>query len=98
MGLTPQAFNQQFRGSPLQRTRRRGYLRNVATALGNSGNVTALQALATAQLHDPEALVRQHTAWALGRLGGKAHLLAALTCETDEAVRSEIRLALAKLA
>jgi epoxyqueuosine reductase len=98
MGLTPQVFNQQFRGSPVQRARRRGYLRNVATALGNSGSAAALPPLATALLNDPEALVRQHAAWALGRLGGKAQLLAALTRETDDAVRSEIRLALAKLA
>jgi epoxyqueuosine reductase len=96
--LNPQAFNLKFRGSPVQRAHRRGYLRNVATALGNSGSAAAIPALATALASDPEALVRLHAAWALGRLGGKAQLLAALASETDEAVLSEIRLALAKLA
>jgi epoxyqueuosine reductase len=98
IALTPQAFNLKFRGSPIQRSRRRGYLRNVATALGNSRSAAAIPALAEALRGETDALVRAHVAWALGRLGGKAQLLAALGSETDEAVRSEIRLALARLA
>jgi epoxyqueuosine reductase len=34
--LTPKTFNQQFRGSPVKRTKQAGLLRNVATAMGNS--------------------------------------------------------------
>ena len=63
LALTPQAFNRKFKGSPVQRARRRGYLRNVAVALGNSGDATALPALEKA-LEDTEPLVRQHAAWA----------------------------------
>jgi epoxyqueuosine reductase len=98
VGLTPQAFNDKFRGSPVRRARRRGYLRNAATALGNSGTATAIPALASVLMGDPEPLVRLHAAWALGQLGGKQPLQEALASETDEAVLSEIRQALAKLA
>ena len=96
--LTTQAFNLKFRGTPLQRPRRRGYLRNVAIALGNTGERFAIPALATVLLSEPEPLVRAHAAWALGQLGGKPELQAAQASETDEEVLREIRLALAKFA
>ncbi|OGO41675.1 MAG: tRNA epoxyqueuosine(34) reductase QueG [Chloroflexi bacterium RBG_16_57_9] len=62
------AFRQQFHGTPVQRARRRGLLRNVAVALGNWGDPVAVPAL-TQALSDPEPLVRGHAAWALGRIG-----------------------------
>ncbi len=67
LGLTPQEFNRKFKGSPVKRAKRRGYLRNVAVALGNSGAADARLALRAA-LNDPEPLVREHAAWALERL------------------------------
>ncbi|HFC09849.1 MAG TPA: tRNA epoxyqueuosine(34) reductase QueG [Chloroflexi bacterium] len=90
--LTPQAFNRKFKGSPIKRAKRRGYLRNVAVALGNLGDLAAVPALVEA-LHDPEPLVRAHAAWALGRLGTPQAcqaLEAALTEEADPEVRAEI--------
>jgi epoxyqueuosine reductase len=66
--LTPQGFNQKFKDSPVQRARRRGYLRNVAVALGNSGNSAGIPALKQA-LQDDEPLVRQHALWALEQIG-----------------------------
>jgi epoxyqueuosine reductase len=66
--LTPQGFNRQFKDSPIQRARRRGYLRNVAVALGNSEARAAIPALKEA-LQDDEPLVRQHAAWALNQIG-----------------------------
>jgi epoxyqueuosine reductase len=96
--LTPQAFNFKFRGSPVQRAHRRGYLRNVATALGNTGNGDSIPALAAVLADEPEPLVRLHAAWALGELGGVLELQAALRSETDEAVLREIHLALSELA
>lgn len=95
--LTPQAFNIKFRGSPMQRPHRRGYLRNIAVALGNAGRESAIPVLASVMGGEPEPLVRAHAAWALGRLGGKSQLLAALASETDEAVVREIHQALVKL-
>lgn len=90
--LTPQAFNRKFKGSPIKRAKRRGYLRNVAVALGNLGDAAAVPALAEA-LHDPEPLVRAHAAWALGRIGTAEAcraLEAALPHETDPEVRAEM--------
>ncbi|MEJ5225621.1 MAG: tRNA epoxyqueuosine(34) reductase QueG [Anaerolineales bacterium] len=62
--LTPQDFNRKFKTSPVRRAKRRGYLRNVAVALGNSGDPQALPALQDA-LSDPEPLIREHAAWAI---------------------------------
>ena len=66
--LTPEAFNNKFQGSPVKRARRWGYLRNVTVALGNAGDPAAVPALTKALLEDPEPLVRQHAAWALGQI------------------------------
>jgi epoxyqueuosine reductase len=65
--LTPQGFNRKFKDSPVQRARRRGYLRNVAVALGNSGNPEGIQALEKA-LQDDEPLIQQHAGWALKQI------------------------------
>lgn len=69
--LTQEEFSRKFKGSPLKRTKRRGYLRNIAVALGNQAQKEAVPALQLA-LGDPEPLVREHAAWALGEIGGKA--------------------------
>ena len=92
MALTPQTFNQKFKGSPVKRTKRRGYLRNIAVAFGNSRKPEAIAALKHG-LKDPEALVRSHTAWALGQIGGQLAsqiLEQAILSEPDESVRDEI--------
>lgn len=92
LGLSDEEFRTRFKGSPVKRTKRRGLLRNVAVALGNSGDRRSVPALARA-LSDHEPLVRGHAAWALGRLGGEEALSAleeALSDEADEWVREEI--------
>jgi epoxyqueuosine reductase len=65
--LTPAAFKQRFRGTALERTKRRGLLRNVCVAMGNSGHAAFIPLLETL-LEDPEELVREHAAWALAQL------------------------------
>ncbi len=65
--LTPHGFNRKFKFSPLQRTRRRGYLRNVAVALGNSRDPAGIPALEEAG-KDNEPLVRSHVEWALKQI------------------------------
>ena len=95
LSLTPQEFNQKFKGSPIKRAKRRGYLRNVAIALGNRGNFDIIPALAPA-LGDIEPLIRSHAAWALGQIGGSDALQAlqkSLKPETDATVRQEIETA-----
>lgn len=69
VSLTPEAFKQRFRGTALERTKRRGLLRNVCVAMGNSGNADFIPLL-EALLDDQEELVREHAAWALARLRG----------------------------
>jgi epoxyqueuosine reductase len=96
LSLSEGEFRTQFRESPIRRAKRRGFLRNVAVALGNLRDPRAIPALAMA-LHDAESLVRAHVAWALGRIGGlKAQevLRAGLASEGDAEVRQEILQAL----
>ncbi len=67
LGLNPDAFNRKFKGSPVKRTKRRGYLRNVAIALGNSQDSNALRVLNNAQ-EDPDTMVRKHAHWARDKI------------------------------
>src|SRR5258708_39022207 len=57
-------------GSPIRRIGHARWLRNVAVALGNAwretGNAALQQALASRAEH-PDALVREHVAWALSQ-------------------------------
>lgn len=99
LGLDTRGFKELFGRSPILRSKRRGFLRNVAVALGNARDPVAVPALARA-LEDEEPLVRSHSAWALGEIGGRAAkrcLESALSREADEAVREEIRGALGRL-
>src|SRR5204863_2825890 len=92
LSLTEEQFRERFRRSPIKRTKRRGLLRNVCVALGNSGDPQAVPALIGA-LHDVEPLVRGHAAWALGRLRTPEALQAlqsTLSAEEDETVRTEL--------
>ena len=97
--LSAEAFNRKFKGSPVKRTKRRGYLRNTAVVLGNRQMQADVTSLA-AGMGDPEALVRQHAAWALGSTGGveaRTILQGALDRESEPAVISEIRAAMAQI-
>ncbi|HEV8479930.1 MAG TPA: tRNA epoxyqueuosine(34) reductase QueG [Candidatus Eisenbacteria bacterium] len=97
LDLDEAAFQARFRGTPLLRARREGFLRNVCVALGNRGDADAVPRLAQALAHDPSPLVRAHAAWALGRLGGaqaRAALLTAAHDDADETVRAEAEQAL----
>jgi len=67
LALTPDEFNRKFKNSPIKRAKRRGYLRNVTVALGNSKDPQVIPALLNT-LQDPEPMVREHTAWALDQL------------------------------
>jgi len=65
--LDDRGFKELFRGSPILRAKRRGFLRNVCVALGNVGNEDDLPSL-TRALEDSEELVREHAAWAIGEI------------------------------
>jgi epoxyqueuosine reductase len=96
LDLDDESFRVQFGHTPLKRTGRRGLVRNVCVALGNTGDRSVVPALIRA-LGDAEPLVRGHAAWALGRLGGdlaRAALLARRELDTDAWVAEEVGLAL----
>ena len=67
LSLTPQTFNQRFKGTPVKRTKRRGYLRNVAVALGNTSDMHHLTVLQNV-LNDEEPMIREHAKWAIEKI------------------------------
>ena len=90
--LDDAAFRQRFAGTPVKRSGRNRFLRNVLIASGNSGD-PALISLIRPLLEDASPLVRGAAVWAIGRLAGSA-ALAALgenlrAGETDPDVRRE---------
>jgi epoxyqueuosine reductase len=67
--LTEAEFRELFRRTPVSRAKYRGFLRNVAVAMGNSGLEKfrePLEKLAAAE----DSLVAEHARWALDRLSG----------------------------
>ncbi len=91
-------FSRVLKGSPIKRTKRRGLLRNVAVALGNSGDRAVAPDLAGCLRDEPEPLVRGHAAWALGELGGAAAKAALEGCQDDDPfVADEVAWALGRL-
>jgi epoxyqueuosine reductase len=64
-------FRKIFAGSPIKRTGRDRFVRNVMIAIGNSG-LTSLVATAERRLGDSSPLVRAAAAWALKRLDSNA--------------------------
>ncbi len=97
MGIGREEFARRFKGSPVKRAKYAGFLRNVAVALGNSGDPGAVPALEKALGHE-EPLVRAHAAWALGRLGGREALSRRRPLEPDPEVLAEIDQALRETA
>ncbi|OGQ51931.1 MAG: tRNA epoxyqueuosine(34) reductase QueG [Deltaproteobacteria bacterium RIFCSPLOWO2_02_FULL_57_26] len=97
LSLSEEEFRRRFRQSPILRAKRRGFLRNVAVALGNLRKPEAVPAL-TQALGDHEPLVRRHVAWALGQIATPESLEALgkrLEIESDREVREEIEEAMA---
>ena len=94
MRLDDEAFRKRFKNSPVKRTKRRGLLRNVAVALGNSDDPFAVSPLIDA-LSDHEPLIRAHVVWALGELIGEKALPILnknLKNEEEQIVKDEINL------
>lgn len=65
--LLSSEFNQRFKKSPIARAKRRGYLRNLAVAVGNTGNAKDLPILEQAA-QDDEPLIRDHAKWAIKKI------------------------------
>jgi epoxyqueuosine reductase len=95
--LDDAGFRRRFAGSPIKRTGRDRFVRNVLIAIGNSGQ-PSLGELVEARLADPSPLVRAMAVWALSRLRGRAAMAAYAQhwqAERDPAVLEEWRDALA---
>ncbi|MGH6979888.1 MAG: tRNA epoxyqueuosine(34) reductase QueG [Stellaceae bacterium] len=90
--LDDASFRKMFSGSPVKRTGRDRFVRNVLIAIGNSGDA-ALAASAESLLGDASPLVRAMAVWALGRLMAKTRFAQLRTQylprEADDAVRTE---------
>ncbi|HUF63248.1 MAG TPA: tRNA epoxyqueuosine(34) reductase QueG, partial [Verrucomicrobiales bacterium] len=65
--LDEAAFRGLFHRSPVKRTKRSGFLRNVCIALGNSGTPEDLPALEAFAAQEPEWLA-EHARWAVGEI------------------------------
>ncbi len=61
--LTSVEFNQRFKQSPIKRAKRRGYLRNLAVAIGNNGSEADIPILEQL-IQDDEPMIREHAKWA----------------------------------
>jgi epoxyqueuosine reductase len=65
--LSEEEFRELYAGSPIQRAKHVGFLRNVAIAMGNSGLAKFRQPLEKLA-HAPNEMVAEHARWALGNL------------------------------
>jgi epoxyqueuosine reductase len=92
LALDDQAFRTKFSGSPVKRTGRDRFIRNVLIAAGNSGDTRLLPRI-EALLTDASPLVRAMAVWALSRLAPEPQFKAArnnhIGSEADLDVRRE---------
>jgi epoxyqueuosine reductase len=98
--LDDAAFRARFAGTPIKRTGRDRFLRNVLIAIGNSG-MPALARAARERLDDDSPLVRAMAVWALSRLLARADFIALsvpyIENEPDADVRAEWRIGAAQI-
>jgi len=89
--LDAAAFREQFRKSPIKRTGRAAFLRNVCVAMGNAAAsefaAECINPLLNA-LHDDEALIRGHAVWALGEIS-QEHAIEGLFEKMHEMAKNE---------
>jgi epoxyqueuosine reductase len=91
LGLGEEQFRARFKGSPVKRTGRDRFIRNVLVAAGNSGDATLFPKV-SALLEDASPLVRGMAVWAAGRLStAMASELKQIYCdrEQDQSVLQE---------
>lgn len=95
--LSEEEFKDRFRLSPMKRAKRSGLIRNACVALGNLRETRAVPLLTNLLFNDPDPVVREHAAWALGQIATEEAVQAlreAISLEKDETVRREIALSL----
>jgi len=72
--LDDAGFRAKFAGSPIKRVGRARFLRNVAYAIGNSGDASLVPALAPLA-RDPDPVLAEAARWALARLRAAQYIL-----------------------
>ena len=80
LAMSDDDFRSAFKGSPMKRAKLRGLKRNAAVVLANAGQSEDISRFIAA-LDDPEPLVREHAAWALGKISSR---------EASEALRRRL--------
>lgn len=70
LALDEAQFKARFAGTPILRSKRRGLMRNVCVALGNTAGTEAFPALAKAS-ENPEPLIAEHARWAIRQIEGR---------------------------
>jgi epoxyqueuosine reductase len=93
LSLTDAEFSSTFRHSPILRTHRRGYVRNIAVVLGNQPAPDHLPHLKNALEHETDRMLRAHFFWAIGQLrtsAAKETLAKYARIETDPQIITEI--------
>jgi len=92
LAMDDAAFRERFAGTPVKRTGRDRFLRNVLIAAGNSGDTSLLERV-QALIGDTSPLVRAMAVWASARLMDKTGFVRlrdeAMSQETDQSVRGE---------
>ncbi|HTM46094.1 MAG TPA: tRNA epoxyqueuosine(34) reductase QueG [Polyangiaceae bacterium] len=99
LDLTAGDYRRLVKGTALRRTSQQRLQRNAAVALGNSKSPKAVPRLAHQLKTSRSTLIRQHSAWALGQIGGaeaRAALDLALADPAAE-VREEAQLAIEEI-
>jgi len=66
--FSEEEFRSQFEDSPIARPKHCGFLRNLAVAMGNSGQERFREPLEYLARH-PDAMVAEHARWALSNMG-----------------------------
>ena len=91
--ITEEKFQSYFAYNQIAMRPREAIKRNAVLALGNIGDPRAVVPLIKVLQEDDNSMVRGHTAWALGKIGGekaKFALEKALKIEKDKEVKKEI--------
>lgn len=69
--FSDEEFQRRFKKSPVLRSKREGFMRNVAVALGNWPSKQSYPMLREIIKRDPSPLVREHARWGLMNICGK---------------------------
>ena len=91
--ISEREFQNYFAYNQIAMRPREAIKRNAILALGNGGDTKAVVPLVRTLQEDDSSMVRGHTSWALGKIGGekaKFALEKALKSEEDKEVREEI--------